>query len=189
MARPSCKDKILEAADAVALELGANRLTLDAVAERADVSKGGVLYHFPTKESLLVGMVARHIENARARRHSCPEQCSGPGAALKVDVLSTLHRTQEENRVSAALLAAVANEPKLLGPALAFHRERFAALAGSGDDEQFARKALISLAADGLYLLELIQVAPFSPAQRKALVETLLKMSDEACASESAHEA
>jgi AcrR family transcriptional regulator len=189
MTRPSCKDRILDAADAVASEFGATKLTLDAVAERAEVSKGGVLYHFPTKEALLVGMVARHIEQARQRQASCLASCTGPAAGLKVDILSTLERTPENTRVSAALLAAVANEPKLLEPAIAFHAERFARLAGTGADEAFARKALVPLAGDGLLFHELLQLSPFSVEQRKALVAALLKIAEEVCADESAHEA
>ncbi len=188
MTRPSCRERILDAADTVARESGATKLTLDAVAERAEVSKGGVLYHFPTKEALLVGMVARHIEQARARQARCRQHCTGPSGALKADVLSTLERTEEDNKVSAALLAAVANEPRLLEPATAFHAERFALLAGTGADEAFARKALVALAVDGLLFHELLQISPFNGEQRNALLQTLLKICDEVCAPEGMHE-
>lgn len=173
MSRPSCRERILECADIVALEGGAANLTLDAVAERAGVSKGGVLYHFPTKEALLAGMVARQLEMARARRAELADE-STPCAAARADILATLTRPAEDNRVSAALLAAVANQPRLLEPALEFHRERFLAIAGAGADEAFAQRAMAALAADGLFFLELLQISPFSPAQREALLSTLL---------------
>lgn len=189
MTRPSCRERILDAADAVAREFGATKLTLDAVAERAEVSKGGVLYHFPSKEALLVGMVARHISQARERQARCRENCQGPSGALKADVLSTLERTEEDYKVSSALLAAVANEPKLLEPATAFHAERFSRLAGTGADEAFARKALVALAVDGLLFHELLQISPFSVEQRKVMLQTLLKICDEVSVAEDAHEA
>ncbi|MGR3618427.1 MAG: TetR/AcrR family transcriptional regulator [Roseovarius sp.] len=50
------RDTLLDATEAVVLEMGATRLTFDAVAERAGVSKGGLLYSFPTKEALMEGM-------------------------------------------------------------------------------------------------------------------------------------
>jgi Transcriptional regulator len=34
-------------------------MTLEAVAARANVSKGGLLYHFPSKDALVLGMVSR----------------------------------------------------------------------------------------------------------------------------------
>jgi hypothetical protein len=39
--------------------LGLSGVTLEAVADRAAVSKGGLLYHFPTRKALLAGLVAR----------------------------------------------------------------------------------------------------------------------------------
>ncbi|MFF4235157.1 TetR/AcrR family transcriptional regulator [Actinomadura geliboluensis] len=56
------KDALLDAAEAVLSEQGTQALTLIAVADRAGVSKGGLLYHFPTKEALVRAMVARVIE-------------------------------------------------------------------------------------------------------------------------------
>jgi AcrR family transcriptional regulator len=164
----------------VAREGGASKLTLDAVAERAEVSKGGVLYHFPTKEALLVGMVASHIEQAQHRRFELELESTGPEGPLKADVLATLQRNSNDAEVSAALLAAVANEPKLLEPCRVFHEARFDRLAGKAHDEAFARRALLPLAADGLFFLELLQVSPFTPEQRQVLVDTLLKLADQA---------
>ncbi|MDX6738997.1 TetR/AcrR family transcriptional regulator [Actinocorallia sp. A-T 12471] len=55
------RDALLDAAEAVLGEHGSQALTLNAVAERAAVSKGGLLYHFPTKEALIQALVARVI--------------------------------------------------------------------------------------------------------------------------------
>ncbi|WUH97014.1 TetR/AcrR family transcriptional regulator [Spirillospora sp. NBC_00431] len=56
------KEALLDAAEAVLSEQGTQALTLSAVADRAGVSKGGLLYHFPTKEALVRAMVARVID-------------------------------------------------------------------------------------------------------------------------------
>lgn len=56
------REALLDAAEAVLSEQGTQALTLTAVADRAGVSKGGLLYHFPTKEALVRAMVARVIE-------------------------------------------------------------------------------------------------------------------------------
>src|ERR1700692_1829110 len=44
------RDRILDAAERVILESGGRNFTLDAVAERAGISKGGLVYSFPTKD-------------------------------------------------------------------------------------------------------------------------------------------
>lgn len=59
MARTSRRDLLLEAASRVAAEPG--RLTLDRVAAVAGVSKGGLLYHFPDRDSLLRALVQEHV--------------------------------------------------------------------------------------------------------------------------------
>ena len=51
--RKSSREKILDAAAELVAEIGAGRLTLEAVAEKAGLSKGGLLYNFPTKDALL----------------------------------------------------------------------------------------------------------------------------------------
>ena len=38
---------------------GVRNFTLDAVAEQSGISKGGILYHYPTKEDLAAAMVER----------------------------------------------------------------------------------------------------------------------------------
>ena len=52
-------DRILDALEQLLLETGPLHTTLDAVAARAGVSKGGLLYHFPSKDTLMAAMVRR----------------------------------------------------------------------------------------------------------------------------------
>ena len=49
MVRPSKKSAIVEAAMRVAEEQGLSAVTIDAVAEQAGITKGGLLYHFPNQ--------------------------------------------------------------------------------------------------------------------------------------------
>ena len=56
-------DLILTAAERVVLRDGVARLTLEAVAREAKLSKGGLLYHFATKEALIQAMLDRLIQH------------------------------------------------------------------------------------------------------------------------------
>jgi len=56
------RQRILDAAAVLAEEEGAQSLSLERVAERAGVSKGGLLYHFNTKEALLGAMLQSVID-------------------------------------------------------------------------------------------------------------------------------
>ena len=178
MSRPSCKHLILEAAEAVVKEGGAAHLTLDAVADKAGVSKGGLLYHFPTKEALIEGMIAHVIERATVRRAAALEMLPpGPARGLKSEILALLVYRDVDSRVSAGLLATVANEPKHMCRFREVHRQRFSA--NTEHAAQPDRVKIVMLAAYGLFFLELLQGSPFDAQQRQALVDELLRLSDE----------
>src|SRR5262245_20064874 len=74
--RPSQRGAILTAAARVLLRDGLLALTLDAVAEEADVSKGGLLYHSASKEALVRGMIDHSLgqlyEDVRRCRDADP---------------------------------------------------------------------------------------------------------------------
>lgn len=55
----SARDTLLDAYGAILLEEGQRATTLSAVAARAGVSKGGLLYHFTSKDALTEGLIAR----------------------------------------------------------------------------------------------------------------------------------
>src|SRR5579863_5450534 len=55
------RDQILDAAEHVILESGGRNFTLDAVAERAGISKGGLVYSFATKDELFRAALEREV--------------------------------------------------------------------------------------------------------------------------------
>ena len=59
--RPSSRKKILAAAADLARQSGPVRFSLDAVARHPGVSKGGLLYNFPTKAKLMQGLVEDYL--------------------------------------------------------------------------------------------------------------------------------
>ena len=74
------RDGMLNAAEEVVLRDGIGRLTLDAVAKEADLSKGGLMHHFPTKDALIDAMVRRKVDAWRAEYEAAiARQASGPG--------------------------------------------------------------------------------------------------------------
>lgn len=61
----STREKILEAAQALVLDQGFGGTSLDAVIERAGITKGAFFYHFPTKQALARSLVERYAEADR----------------------------------------------------------------------------------------------------------------------------
>jgi AcrR family transcriptional regulator len=172
-------DRILEAAERVVVEVGAARLTLDVVAQAAGVSKGGLLYHFPSKESLLGALAQRYVQSKEQCIESAKSGISEDDASreLKACILGILGRDPRSKAMGAALLATAANDPTLLEVI----RERLASynqeLVNSSAD--FARAAIVTLAVDGLMMRESLRISPFTEQQRERVVRELMKIADE----------
>jgi AcrR family transcriptional regulator len=172
-------DRILEAAERVVAEVGAARLTLDVVAQAAGVSKGGLLYHFPSKESLLGALAQRYVQSME----HCIEDAKGriseqdQSRDLKACIVGILGSDPRSKAMGAALLATAANDLTLLEVI----RERLAAynqeLAASSAD--FARAAIVTLAIDGLMMRESLRISPFTEGERERVVRELMKIADE----------
>jgi AcrR family transcriptional regulator len=176
----SIRNRILDAVGELSMALGAGNFTLEQVAQSAGVSKGGLLYHFPTKEALLLAMGERFLqtfESARSEaRARLPDE---PSSDLKASVLGTLCGPLSGNCQGAAILTAAANDPALVSmfrTCLADYTKELSTWPGS-----FERKAIVSLAVDGLMLREALRISPFSPEQRDAVIHALLQLADESC--------
>lgn len=116
-----CRDRLLDAAASLVPRRGAGELTLDAVAERAGVSKGGLLYHFPSKDALIQAMIARMVDAFNSELHGqIAKEPMGPGritrAIVKVGFDHPKEMLQKDERLRRALLAAVSSKPSLLEP-------------------------------------------------------------------------
>lgn len=58
----SAKDKILISYENLLISQGEKAATMDAVAKAAGVSKGGLLYHFPSKDAMALGLIERFTQ-------------------------------------------------------------------------------------------------------------------------------
>jgi AcrR family transcriptional regulator len=174
--RPSSYDLIIDAAEAVVAEVGAAHLTLDTVAAKAKVSKGGLMYHFPDKDSLLRAMVAHLIERFSQIRNQAQAQAkvgNKPADMLKIHTMTTLSQPKK-SRLAAAILAAAANEPKLLAPLRDYYARRFVQFEAAG--LSFEDVAIVVLATSGLSMFEQLRISPFNNRQRKRIIAKLMNL-------------
>ncbi|MBX7222099.1 MAG: TetR/AcrR family transcriptional regulator [Blastocatellia bacterium] len=183
----STREQILAAAERIVMRDGVGSLTIEAVAREAGFSKGGVLYHFDSKDKLVAAMIERlislfegdleHHRNEDKRRpgswtRAYVQATFAPGASLEDPA-----RAANCTEVSAAMVAAITNNPKLLDPL----KERFEAwqqaVEQDGIDPTLA--TIVRLAADGLWFSELFGFFPPNQELRDRIQATLVKMSEE----------
>ncbi len=176
--RANCKEKILDAAEAVVMEMGAVRMSLDVVAKKAGVSKGGLMYHFSTKKGLLKGMIERMVRQFFADREALVKEISpGKGRMLKAGILTALRPDEKRERMGLSILVVAAHDPELLKCLKDVHREHLKDMAASGLNLE--RAAIISLASDGLMLSEMLGMSPYSPSLKKKIMDTMVMMIEE----------
>lgn len=170
----SAKHKILNAAACVVDRAGAAHLTIDAVAAEARLSKGGVLYHFPTKRAMLEGMldhVLTRIEERLARHQAVLDD--GPNRLSRAFVLAEQEQDDQERAMSLALLAAAAEDPSLLEPARCAVRRWFDTARREGE-----AGVLVLLAVEGMRFLDNLNLLPLRGVERADLQRSLLRMAE-----------
>lgn len=144
--RPT-RDRVLDAFEKMIVTGGSRSATLDAVAAEAGVSKGGLLYHFHTKDDLVRGMLDRLATQVAADAAAMAVAPQGPvdyyletsvdsGSDLDRALIATAHLAQEHDDAARVALAGA--------------REAwFSVLRDHLGDEPLART--IQLVGDGLY--------------------------------------
>lgn len=172
--KETCREALLQAAESIVVESGSAHLTLEAVAVRAGVSKGGLIYHFPSKDALLGAMIDRTRQQSNeARTKATQERPEGPLQALEGEILGQARLYRENERVNAAMLAVMANSPHLLTDFRTEFKARFTQLTEDHPDPN--RAAVLLLATYGLSLLGLLKLSPVEPEQRETITREILR--------------
>ncbi len=170
------RERILLAAEEVVLRDGVAKLTLEATAACAGLSKGGVLYHFGSRDLLVTAMVERLVASFHDELDEATHGETGPGTLARSYVRASFSTggpdADRQRGLGAALLAAMAAQPALLEPLRQDFDFLQAQLDADGIDPVEA--AIARLASDGIWLAELFGFADLSPAARAHVRDRLL---------------
>jgi AcrR family transcriptional regulator len=145
------RDDLLDAAEQVLSRGGPQALTLQAVADEAGVSKGGLLYHFSNKSELVRALVERLVDDTNGNFARWDD--GEPGSYPRAFIASTCHSLTTENadRVLRrwSVILAASTEPGMQAPI----SEAFETwMQPRPDMDEFPQRAQIArLAADGLW--------------------------------------
>ena len=173
--RSSARERLLDCAEALISELGVQDLTLEGVAAAAGVTKGGLIYHFKTKDDLLGALVERMMaqigERSRARAAARGDT---PRALLQALIDDTFDMPRKEKAVYTNLLAAISHYPHLLGPARGLFADIYGQLAKLGPHAGHA--VALAAALDGMMFLELLDFHHFTKSQREAMRAALQEL-------------
>ncbi len=179
--RPNSRGLVLDAADALVSEVGANHMSLDAVAARAGISKGGLLYLFPSKVALLQGMVERYVERLEngAENGAAKSKRSEARRLLAARLAARGEKDLDKQRTSSfSMIAAISEQPKLLDPVRAAHKRIWARLQKTSKDPELALLAWFAL--EGMLYVELFATSPLTRTERVKFLKRLERIADDA---------
>lgn len=176
MTRPSKRTAILEATQRIVAREGLAAVTYEAVAAEAGLTKGGVVYHFASREDLIVGLCRELAERWEA---DLVAVAGAPADQLtEVERLEAYARgcSQASTYAELVLVLETSEIPEA--------RAEWSAVfdrwglpdddAGRWTDQQLDRFVL-RLAADGLWIYDALAGVPLDAALRKQLTERLAR--------------
>lgn len=167
------RQKILDAALAI-LHDGdyLTKFSLDSVAEKAGVSKGGLMHHFPSKDALLTSVAKMVIDGFEARVNEGLKQepQEKPGRMLRSYIRAVLSDDGEQLAIISPVLLSYTGGIDGLGSRFDYWHEMITA---DGIDRVTA--ATIRLAVDGLLYTEMIDGQPIDRELRRAIFARLLE--------------
>lgn len=151
MARPSNRAAIIEAAIRVAARDPITTVTIDAVAAEAGLTKAGVLYHFPSKNELLVA-----VQEQLAAEWEAQLEAAAGGTADETPLprrVAVYARVSAEaaSRAELMLMLEAISAPEIAAPIRAVIDRWVPSVDAALRDPELWPFVLARLAADGLW--------------------------------------
>ncbi|MGH8110284.1 MAG: TetR/AcrR family transcriptional regulator [Arenimonas sp.] len=173
---PVSKEKVLQAAERIVQREGAGNLTYDQLVKESGVTRGGITYHFPTKDLLLRALMERDMQQWEAMEKNLRPRMENQQAADLIGSLRAMTRTSDEQRrFVAGMLSAVTHDQELLEPVRELNRQRYGKQKGTPKEVNIM---ILELAAAGLFWQDITRCQEIPEPMRKKIIarlETLAK--------------
>jgi len=174
------RELVFVACGAILHREGLAALTLDAVAEEAGLSKGGLLYHFPTKLALVEALFRHHLDlfdlriDALRQADILQDQASW----LRAYAQASIEQISDADTASlfASLFAAGERYPSVLQ----IMRDYYVAWQAQIDDSGLSASSamMIRLTVDGFWFAHLYQYSPPTGAQRAEVINYIMRLTE-----------
>ncbi|RJE90127.1 TetR/AcrR family transcriptional regulator [Paenibacillus sp. 1011MAR3C5] len=174
----SKREHILKSAMQLILTVDFKALTLDAVAKEAGVSKGGLLYHFPSKDALLQGITVHIFDQYTEMFHSYADQDSRKhGKWCRAYIQASRQDLKKHDGIlNVGVMSAALLEPLFVESLNNSYAYWFGKMSEDGLDPITVN--LIRLAIDGLYYSDMYKIKPLADADLDAVIDRLMKLTE-----------
>lgn len=152
MARPSNRRTILDAALHVAARDPVTTVTIDAVATESGLTKAGVLYHFPSKNDLLVAVQEHLATEWEARLVAAAGGVAEETPLARRVAAYARVSTESASRAELALMLEATSAPEIAAPIRTVIDRWVPSVDAALRDPELWPYVLSRLASDGLWV-------------------------------------
>jgi AcrR family transcriptional regulator len=170
------KAQLLESAAFVVVEYGLGSLTLDLVAQKAGVSKGGLIHHFRNKRALVEGLFNYLLTIFEASVNDCIAQDPEPrGRFSRAYVKTSAFPKNEpnESKLQGTFVLAMSNDEPL---AEIWRKWQTSQMEKYSEDTASVVGQMVRYAADGLWLEACTGTKIDDEKVRGSVIERLIEM-------------
>jgi AcrR family transcriptional regulator len=170
------RETVLKAAAQVITRLGVKAFTIEAVAQEAGLTKGGVLHHFPSKVDLINGLIDQVIEAFKTHliEELKAEPEGQPGRWLRAYLRTVFAVDYDDKNLIPAIAAAVASDHQILVRIRrSFEDSQLAAVQDGIDPIQ---ATIIRLAVDGIVFARSLNIDVLDQETSRKTYEELFRL-------------
>lgn len=172
------RSQLLEATALVTAERGLAAVTLDEVARRAGVSKGGLLHHFSTRQILLTAMYEELLNKlAEIIRQYMDTDTQPSGKFTRAYVMAITGNGDDadanRNLFHGSPVSMMAMDPILSPVWASWIRSR---LDEAPPEDRSVKAGIIRLAADGIWVDDYAATSALTPEERQKALDMLVLM-------------
>ena len=172
---------MLAAARSIILNDGVDALAHGVIARQLSMSKSAVLYHFPTKQSLWMGLVEDYVEHLNHEKTRHEAAWISLGLTPDEAVLPGMHdwyqsfRLNEEGwvDVGSTLIGFAKHDPTLIEPVRLWYQRLYEQIESSGLPRIEAFAAMMTF--DGFFNATKLGIMVLPPKEVKAIALRVLK--------------
>ncbi|WP_058836105.1 TetR/AcrR family transcriptional regulator [Luteimonas abyssi] len=175
--RQNNRTAILDAAVRLVQRSGITAITYEAVAAEAGFTRGGLLYHFPSREDLLRAThahMAARWDTTMARLAGAPADALTPAQRHATYARASVHGA---TRAELLLLLEAGSDPDHAAAWQAVMQRWAMPPPDDADDEDAMDRFIARLASDGLWLFDCLLDKPLSRSMRERIAERLARAS------------
>lgn len=178
MVRPSNREKILAAALEVVQDAGVRAVTFDSIAAHARLTRGGVMYHFPSRDALLIALHTHLAQRWETQLAAAAGKSAADCTATERLIAYIRISSRSSTKAELQLLLEASADPDHFRPWQQVLETWSPEISDEPTETELTR-IVARLTADGLWMNDSLSGSPIPAGVRTALAQRIANVIDD----------